>query len=790
MIRLLVLVACLFLSGTAIAQDTTTALTEAQYTAWETSANRAETAVEEKRASNAALEQLRSEMAEWRARFQAARTTAEPRLVTLREQVAALGPPPEGDAKEPQAVANRRKELDDQIANLDAPRRAADEAYSRANNLVARIDGVIRERQASELLQLGPSPLNPANWPRAWTALVGTARGIVNETNGVWANHVLASERRESLPATLLLTLIAAVALLRGRRWLAAATRRVFPHMGLPSRNVASFAISFIDYTIPVVGVAALISAILTLNLFGLRGEAIVKSVVTLALFYGFAGWTAGRIFPHGDLANALLDLDADRRGEARFYAKLLGGVLWAMTLVRDVADSERYSEAARAVVQFPIVAIGALILIRLGALIRHAARDVDNDDLAHDYRRTLLRNLGLVVMGLAVLAVVATAVGYMSVPTFVLIPVISTLGLMAVLTVLQRFAAALYCLAMRRVDDSEGDDLVPVLIGLFVVIGSIPLFALIWGARRADLSEAWTKFLGGFTVGSTHVSPTDFLTFAAVFAVGYIATRVIQGTLRATVLPKTRIDPGGQNAIVSGLGYLGIFLTALLAITSTGLDLSSLAIVAGALSVGIGFGLQNIVSNFVAGIIMLIERPVAIGDWIEVGNHSGIVRDIAVRATRIETFDKTDVIVPNAEFISGAITNWTRYSSLGRVSLPVKVAGGNDSHKIEQILLEIAQSHPGISARHKPQVLLMSIEDALRFEIRAIVKDVNQAAMIRSDMAHEVLRRFAQAELVAPMPKSEVLYRQISDPPPLAAKASKGAATPRSRTKRTSPSQ
>jgi small-conductance mechanosensitive channel len=116
---------------------------------------------------------------------------------------------------------------------------------------------------------------------------------------------------------------------------------------------------------------------------------------------------------------------------------------------------------------------------------------------------------------------------------------------------------------------------------------------------------------------------------------------------------------------------------------------------------------------------------------------------------------------------------------------LPVKVAGGNDSHKIEQILLDIAQSHPGVSARHKPQVLLLSIEDALRFEIRAIVKDVNQAAVIRSDMAHEVLRRFAQAELVAPIPKSEVLYRQISDPPVDAPKAA-----PRARTRRATPAK
>lgn len=729
------------------------------YTVWQKLATAAEKTIEGGTASNGELEVLRAEIATWREQFLAAEKTNADRIVTLKSQIAALGPVPVDGATETPEIAARRKDLNEQLARLQEPVIAADEAYTRANGIVGEIDRIIRERQATELLQLGPSPLSPSGWTEAAVALASSVTVMTEEVVEALDSPAQQADFRDTLPKTLGYLLIALILLLRSRKWMENLSMRMMARDTSSGHSVSGFFLSLGQIVVPMVGVYALVSAVRTTGLFGDQSDAVLKILPFASFAVLLARWLGGQVFAKGDGRAALLTLPRENRKEGRLYASLIG-VLIGTSMIAQRMLPEGISEAATVVVNFPFLVLVGLMLFRIGQLMRAHSRSDAGADVDRTYRNRLISGLGQAIMVVGIGGPVLAAIGYYTAATAMVVPTVTTLAMLAILALLQRMLVDLYGIITRR-SDNVADSLVPFLIGFMLLLAAIPLFALIWGARMADLTEIWAKFREGFTFGETRISPTDFITFAAVFAFGYMLTRFVQGVLRTTVLPKTQVDTGGRNAIVSGTGYIGIFAAALMAITTAGIDLSSLAIVAGALSVGIGFGLQNIVSNFVSGIILLIERPISEGDWIEVGGQMGYVRDISVRSTRIETFDRTDVIVPNADLVSGVVTNWTRGNLTGRAIIPVGVAYGTDTRKVEAILREIAEAHPMVSLNPPPNIFFIAFgADSLNFEIRAILRDVNWIVAVKSDINHEIAARFAAEGIEIPFAQRDIWIR------------------------------
>jgi potassium efflux system protein len=306
---------------------------------------------------------------------------------------------------------------------------------------------------------------------------------------------------------------------------------------------------------------------------------------------------------------------------------------------------------------------------------------------------------------------------------------------------------------------------LLPFFAGLLLATLMLPILAITWGARPSDVLEVWRMLTVGVNVGGVRLSLNVIFSLVFVFFIGAVITRWMQRGLRETVLPRTKMDPGARNALATGLGYVGMTLSALVAVSAAGLNLSNLAVVAGALSVGVGFGLQTIVANFVSGIILLIERPIAEGDWIEVSGHSGIVKKIAVRSTQISTFDKHDVIVPNQDLIGGTVKNMTLSSRMGRLIIPVGVAYGSDLELTKGILEKAAAEHKSLVKNPTPSVLFRGLGDSsLDFELRCYLRDVDDMATTQSDLLFRIYVDLSKAGVEIPFPQRDVNLRDFSN--------------------------
>jgi small-conductance mechanosensitive channel len=296
------------------------------------------------------------------------------------------------------------------------------------------------------------------------------------------------------------------------------------------------------------------------------------------------------------------------------------------------------------------------------------------------------------------------------------------------------------------------------LVIYVVVCLFGIPSIMLKWGFRGADI---WSIFVQLFTeihIGNISISLIGIVAGILVFAGGYFATRWFQGWLDGNVMARSQVDVGVRNSVNTVLGYAGIFFAGLIGVSAAGINLASLALVAGALSLGIGFGLQTIVQNFVSGLILLIERPFRVGDWIVNGPVEGFVRRISVRATEIETFRNQSVIVPNSQLINASVGNWTLRNKLGRSEIPVSVAHDSDPRKVMDILMEVAARQPLVLTMPEPHVEFVRFaESSLDFELRFYLADLFTGMGVRNAIRIEILERFREEGIRIPYPQRTV---------------------------------
>ncbi len=274
--------------------------------------------------------------------------------------------------------------------------------------------------------------------------------------------------------------------------------------------------------------------------------------------------------------------------------------------------------------------------------------------------------------------------------------------------------------------------------------------------AFKVELSEILHTPL--FHIQKTPVTLISFIGAVLFFFGAFLFSKFLQRALRRRVFPRFKLEEGLQYTFLRMTHYFFIFIGLILGLQFIGLDLSSLAVIAGLLSVGIGFGLQNIASNFIAGVILLFERPIKIGDRISVGETHGDVHEIKIRSTTIVTPDNIVIIVPNSDFISGKVINWSYEDPRVRFHLMVGVAYRSDVNQVKQLLLHVARSHPQILPHPEPDVGFAAFGDsALQFDLIFWVGGPKGGPGVLSDLRFQIHQLFKENKIEIPFPQREI---------------------------------
>jgi small-conductance mechanosensitive channel len=399
----------------------------------------------------------------------------------------------------------------------------------------------------------------------------------------------------------------------------------------------------------------------------------------------------------------------------------------------------------------------------------------------------------------------VAGGMGYINLGALVVVGIAYTLTLLGLALVVSQFFSDLFdgldegryrwqkavrlSIGLKEGDFVPGLDWLRLVVSLALWIIAALLVLRVWDSDEQITADIPGYFSEGFQVAGVTIVPSQLLWAILIFAVLLTLTGWLKGRLNTKWLLKTRMEPSARDALVTTFGYVGVAIAIMVALSIAGINFASLAIIAGALSVGIGFGLQNIVNNFVSGIIMLVERPVRNGDWIVVGNTEGYVQRISIRTTTIRTFDRADVIVPNSDLISGQVTNWTLGNTWGRLRIKIGVAYGSDIETVIETLLEVANNNADVIKGHPqlpdPYVLFLDFGDSsLDFELCAIIRDINRRRYVTSDINRAINAAFNKQGIEIPFPQRDIHFRgplQIERDSGLPPEAPDGGASPRS---------
>ncbi len=723
-------------------------------------------------------------------------------LAELDRRLEGLGPAPEkGSPADAPDVVRQRKALDKQRAALDAELKLARLVAVDAEQRSADLQRQRRALFQAQLARRADSPLSPAFWRNIRSAAPSDAARL----GALWAElraavrATLDSPQRGTLFGYLLMALVLAV----GGTWLAERilARTLPPHLPAARLRRSLLAAAAIVANVLIIGTALQLAwngvklggvageDMLALQQASLRMAAYATFVITLGHVLLSRRRSSWRLLP---ISDAL----AQRLSPFPWWIALLSALGGLVAEVNVIVDASLAAEVmTRATLALLLSIAVAAALGRLRAT-RDAPAGSDETAAKDDARRPLWVDLVLAGAGLsAIVTVVAVVTGFIALAgtlaqqmvwsgvviasTYLLVQLSDDLC-EALLSSKGRCGARIHAtlgLEARLLDQSAALASGALRVTLFFYM-VIALMAPL-GTNPDELFQRGSSVDRSLKIGDLTLAPQALLTALAVVCAGFVAIRILKRWLLGRYFPHTALEPGMQSSIVTLLGYVGGVVVIAVALAGLGISVERIAWVASALSVGIGFGLQAIVQNFISGLILLAERPVKVGDWVVLGDTEGDVRRVNVRATEIQLQDRSTMIVPNSEFITKTVRNMTLGGAEGRVLLRLPAPLDTDAPRMRELILQAFHAHESVLDMPEPSVTLEGIQSGtLTFLAIGYVGNPRQISGVRSDLLFAILGALREAGLALSPPTTMAMAqapRELAngpvDEPPLTEK-------------------
>jgi potassium-dependent mechanosensitive channel len=725
---------------------------DATITSWQHELSRLESDLRRPNLRSSELNNIREEVLGVRSGVAGFWAALRPRLEAAKAEVALLEPAPAaGQPQEPEPVARRRAELNYHLGLLSEGEGAVNAAQLRINELLNAVEDTHRKNFTTKLFQRFPGVYSYRTWADA-PEYVPAAVSRIGDLIADWWKNV--RDHNELIHIGFEAVLLWLVLTFAG--WWGIRRLRVWRDAGEPPfwTRASSAAGVVLLRALPVV--------LPIVFLYGSTAEAQSLPEAVDWLFYSAAQSTI-IIFTVVALVTTVFApkaahwrlIPASDRAAARMSSLIvmLAVVYALMSFIYVTTRLVQAPFALTVAVAFSSSVLSAGIVIAI--LLTPLEGEHQDGVLSPRWPKALRIPIWATIVAI----VVSALAGYLALSRFLARQLIVTGSILALVYLLLLWVEGIaqglsddsasigrWLKERTGLDQRRREQLalpISLVLKFAVLVLSVPLIMAQWGYAWPDIYDWYIQLFFGFHIANTEVSFAALLASIIVFGIAYAAARLFQGWLDVRILKPAGISGGVRDSIRIAVGYVGVAIAALAALSYAGFNFSNLAIVAGAFSVGIGFGLQSVVNNFVSGLILLAERPIKIGDLLSVAGEEGYVRKISIRSTEVETFERAHVLIPNSHFITEKVKNWTLRNNIRRIAIPVSVDCGADPRKAKAILLRVAQDNPHVMATPAPFVVFEDFGESFDFKLYVfydLTKDVG------TDLRMAILEALHQA--------------------------------------------